>query len=86
MRSSQSSRRPSSPSTAIQEHEKKLLDRVFKMQDERAMQHRLNFHNQNADAAFKLARDVAQAADLHELIDHCANRTWPTPSFSPSLR
>jgi hypothetical protein len=50
------------------------------------MQHRLNFHNQNADAAFKLARDVAQAADLHELIDHCANRTWPTPSFSPSLR
>ena len=25
--------------------------------------------NENADAAFKLARDVAQAKDLHELID-----------------
>ena len=25
--------------------------------------------NENADAAFKLAKDVAQAKDLHELID-----------------
>ena len=25
--------------------------------------------NENADAAFRLAKDVAQAKDLHELID-----------------
>jgi hypothetical protein len=29
----------------------------------------VEFANENADAAFKLAKDVAQAKDLHELID-----------------
>jgi hypothetical protein len=29
----------------------------------------VKFANENADAAFKLAKDVAQAKDLHELID-----------------
>ena len=29
----------------------------------------VKFANENADAAFKLAKDVAQTKDLHELID-----------------
>jgi hypothetical protein len=37
----------------------------FREVQERAV----NLANENADAAFKLAKDVAQAKDLHELID-----------------
>ena len=37
----------------------------FREVQERAVK----FANENADAAFKLAKDVAQAKDLHELID-----------------
>ena len=37
----------------------------FREVQERAVE----FANENADAAFKLAKDVAQAKDLHELID-----------------
>jgi hypothetical protein len=32
-------------------------------------EHAAKLANENADAAFKLAKDVAQAKDLHELID-----------------
>jgi hypothetical protein len=32
-------------------------------------EHAVKLANENADAAFKLAKDVAQAKDLHELID-----------------
>jgi hypothetical protein len=31
------------------EHERKLLDRLLKMHDERAMQHRLNFYKSYAE-------------------------------------
>ena len=31
--------------------------------------HAVKLANENADAAFRLAKDVAQAKDLHELID-----------------
>jgi hypothetical protein len=32
-------------------------------------EHAVKLANENADAAFRLAKDVAQAKDLHELID-----------------
>jgi hypothetical protein len=32
-------------------------------------EHAVKLANENADAAFKLAKDVAQAKDLHEMID-----------------